>query len=41
MLTITGSNLGVRAEYVSVFIGVSECILMQEDYKPGNLHPVN
>ena len=38
VLTISGSNLGVTVNDVSVLIGTIECPLLQTDYKPGIDH---
>lgn len=35
ILTISGSNLGVSVNDVSVLIGTIECPLLQAEYKPG------
>lgn len=37
ILTISGSNLGVTVNDVSVFIGTIECPLLQTEYKPGTI----
>lgn len=40
VLIISGSNLGVTVNDVSVLIGTIECPLLQTQYKPGMDHMV-